>query len=43
MAAVPGLNFFLPCRRRKLRIAIETSPKSMSTGHGFAHLWHTVQ
>src|SRR5882672_4726636 len=42
-AAVPGLNFFLPWRRRKLRIAIDTSPKSMSTGQGFKHLWHTVQ
>ncbi len=42
-AAVPGLNFFLPSRRSRLRIAIETSPKSMSTGHGLSHLWHTVQ
>src|SRR3990167_5376394 len=41
--AVPGLNFFLPCSRKKLRMATETSPKSMSTGHGFKHLWHTVQ
>ena len=22
---------------------IETSPKSISTGHGLKHLWHTVQ
>ena len=42
-AAVPGLNFFLPCWRSRLRIAIDTSPKSMSTGHGFSHLWQTVQ
>ena len=42
-AAVPGLNLRLPCLRSALRIAIETSPKSMSTGQGFAHLWHTVQ
>ena len=42
-AAVPGLNFLCPPRRRRLRIAIDTSPKSMSTGHGFAHLWQTVQ
>ena len=41
--AVPGLNCFLPCSRKKLRIATETSPKSISTGHGFRHLWHTVQ
>ena len=42
-AAVPGLNFFLPCSRKKLRILIETSPKSISTGQGLRHLWHTVQ
>src|SRR6185295_4270134 len=42
-AAVPGLNFFLPSRRNRLRIAIDTSPKSMSTGHGLSHLWQTVQ
>ena len=24
-------------------MAIDTSPKSMSTGHGFTHLWQTVQ
>src|SRR3990167_2577124 len=42
-AAVTGLNFFLPCLRRKLRIAIDTSPKSISTGHGFLHLWQIVQ
>ncbi len=42
-AAVPGLNLRLPSRRSRLRIAIDTSPKSMSTGQGFTHLWHTVQ
>ena len=42
-AAVPGFHFFLPWLRRKLRMAIETSPKSMSTGQGFTHLWQTVQ
>ena len=41
--AAIGLNFFLPCLRKKLRIAIETSPKSMLTGQGFRHLWQTVQ
>src|SRR5574340_13511 len=43
VAHVPGLNFFLPCLRSRLRMATETSPKSMSTGQGFLHLWHTVQ
>src|SRR5688572_2867885 len=42
-AIVPGLNRLLPSRRRKLRIAIDTSPKSMSTGQGLKHLWQTVQ
>ena len=42
-AAVAGRNGRLPSWRSRLRIAIETSPKSMSTGHGAAHLWHTVQ
>ena len=42
-AAAPGLKRFLPMRRSRSRIAIETSPKSMSTGQGFSHLWHTVQ
>ena len=42
-AAVPALNFFLPMRRSRSRIAIDTSPKSMSTGQGDSHLWHTVQ
>ena len=42
-AAVPGLNFFFPMRRSRSRIAMLTSPKSMSTGHGARHLWQTVQ
>ena len=42
-AALPGLNDFLPCFLSRLRILIDTSPKSMSTGQGFSHLWHTVQ
>ena len=41
--SVTGLNFFLPSLRSRLRIAIDTSPKSMSTGQGFTHLWQTVQ
>src|SRR5512145_479478 len=40
---VVGLNFFLPSLRRKLRMALETLPKSISTGHAGSHLWHTVQ
>ena len=40
---VAGAVFFLPALRRKLRMAIDTSPKSMSTGQGFTHLWQTVQ
>src|SRR3990167_569588 len=42
-AALTGLNFFLPCLRRKLRIATDTSPKSISTGQGLLHLWQIVQ
>ena len=42
-AAVPGLKRFLPMRRSRSRIAIDTSPKSMSTGQGVSHLWQTVQ
>ena len=42
-AAVPGFHFFFPDRVSSSRIAIETSPKSMSTGQGFTHLWQTVQ
>jgi len=42
-ALVPMATFFLPWARRKLRMAIETSPKSMSTGQGFTQRWQTVQ
>src|SRR3989338_53805 len=38
-----GLNFFLPCLRNKLRMATDTSPKSILTGQGFRHRWQTVQ
>ena len=37
------LNDFLPWLRSRLRILTVTSPKSMSTGHGFSHLWQIVQ
>jgi hypothetical protein len=40
---VPALKRFLPMRRSRSRMAMETSPKSMFTGHGVTHLWHTVQ
>ena len=42
-ASVPGLVRFLSCLRRKLRIATDTSPKSISTGQGFRQRWQTVQ
>ncbi len=42
-AALPALKRFLPMRRSRSRIAMVTSPKSMSTGQGDSHLWHTVQ
>src|SRR5580692_1783466 len=42
-AAEPGLNFFLPILRSRLRMFIVTSPKSIFTGHGVTHLWQTVQ
>ncbi len=42
-AAVPGLNFFWPILRSRLRMFIDTSPKSILTGHGVTHLWQTVQ
>ena len=41
-AAVPGLNALRPIAPQGC-IAIDTSPKSMSTGHGASHLWQTVQ
>jgi hypothetical protein len=37
-ATVPGLKRFLPMRRNRSRSAMETSPKSMSTGQGDSHL-----
>jgi hypothetical protein len=37
-AAVPALKRFLPMRPSRLRIAIDTSPKSILTGHGVTHL-----
>jgi hypothetical protein len=40
---VAGAFLRWPALRRKLRMAVVTSPKSMSTGQGFLHLWHTVQ
>src|SRR5450830_1558252 len=43
VALVPGLKLFLSILRSKLRIFIDTSPKSMLTGQGVTHLWHTVQ
>ena len=42
-AAEPALNDFCPILRNKLRIFIDTSPKSISTGQGVKHLWQTVQ
>jgi hypothetical protein len=42
-AALPGRNDFWPILRSRLRMAMVTSPKSMLTGHGDRHLWHTVQ
>ena len=41
--ALPGRNVFLPILRNKLRMFMVTSPKSILTGHGDSHLWHTVQ
>src|SRR3954463_5792704 len=42
-ALLAGRKRFLPILRRRLRMFIETLPKSMSTGHGDRHLWQTVQ
>ena len=42
-AAWPGRKLLRPILRSRLRMFIETSPKSIFTGHGLAHLWHTVQ
>lgn len=43
VALVPGLKLFLSILRSKLRMFIDTSPKSMLTGQGVTHLWQTVQ
>ena len=40
---LPGRKLFLPILPSRLRMFIDTSPKSMSTGHGLRHLWQTVQ
>ena len=42
-AALPGRKLFLPILRSRLRMFMVTSPKSIFTGHGLRHLWHTVQ
>src|SRR3569833_2522537 len=42
-ARVPTLGWRWPRSFRILRMRIDTSPKSMSTGHGVSHLWQTVQ
>jgi hypothetical protein len=42
-ARLAGLKLRLSILRSRLRMFIETSPKSMLTGHGVTHLWHTVQ
>src|SRR6478672_5479885 len=42
-AAVPGLKDFLSILRSRVRMFIDTSPKSILTGQGVTHLWHTVQ
>ena len=42
-AALPGRKLFWPILRSRLRMFIDTSPKSIFTGHGVRHLWHTVQ
>src|SRR3954471_17514451 len=42
-ARCAGLKLRLSILRSRLRMFIDTSPKSMFTGHGVTHLWHTVQ
>ena len=42
-AALPGRKLFCPILRSRLRMFIDTSPKSIFTGQGARHLWHTVQ
>ncbi|MNH47606.1 hypothetical protein D3C79_1109370 [compost metagenome] len=43
MSLLPGLKLFLPILRSRLRMFMVTSPKSILTGQGLAHLWQTVQ
>src|SRR5471032_291758 len=43
VAASAGLKLFFSILRSRLRMFIDTSPKSISTGQGVAHLWQTVQ
>jgi hypothetical protein len=38
-----GRKLFLPILRSRLRMFMDTSPKSIFTGQGDRHLWHTVQ
>src|SRR4051812_19071802 len=42
-AMFAGRKLFCPILRSRLRMFIDTSPKSIFTGHGDAHLWQTVQ
>jgi hypothetical protein len=41
--ALPGRKLFWPILRSRLRMFIDTSPKSIFTGQGDRHLWQTVQ
>src|SRR5574344_542750 len=40
---LPGLKLFLSILRSRLRMFMDTSPKSIFTGQGVKHLWHRVQ
>src|SRR6267378_4445796 len=40
---LPGRKLFLPILRKRLRMFMDTSPKSIFTGQGDSHLWQTVQ
>ena len=42
-ALLAGRKLRWPILRSRFLMFIETSPKSMSTGHGARHLWQTVQ
>jgi len=42
-AALPGRKLFWPILRSRLRMFMDTSPKSILTGQGLRHLWQTVQ